>query len=206
MAIAIIQIPLEASVLDVPWGLTRDISLSVEYYLRTKNYERDNVEGSVFDHFRDANRKNTDITFERDFPDDITKLPLPAIALSMAPDMDTPEETMAAGGRYIQERRHYSLYGFAGGEKSDTIYKNNGAQMTALRDDLYYLFNGDHGDGVVIDMYHFDAAGAIDSTYSSVGLMINDVTVTSPGTTGVTQAERYRFVMDFTVTALTSRR
>lgn len=205
MAIQIYQMPLETSVLDVPWGLTRDISLSIEYYLRTKNYERDEVTGSVFDHFRDSTRENADIAFVRDFPDDLTKLPLPALALSMAPDMDTPVETMAAGGQYIQEARHYVLYGFAGGENANSIYKNNGTQMTAMRDDLYYLLNGDHADGVIIDMYHFDSTGAIDDTYTAVGLMLGEVTVASPGAVGITQAERYRFVMEFTAMALTSR-
>lgn len=205
MAIVIYQMPLAESVLDVPWGLTRDISLSIEYFLRTKAYERNNIASSVFDHFRDDQRKNVDITFERGYPDDLTKLKLPALALEI-PDMDTPEETMAAGGQYIQEPRHYTLYGFAGGENDVSTYKNNGAQMVALRDDLYYLLNGDHADGAMIDLYHWNDDGSVDNTYSSTGVVISDVTVSSPGVIGVTPAERYRFVIEFTVTALTSRR
>jgi len=205
MPVTLYSNPLPATVLDVPWGLTRDLSLSIEYFLRTKAYERNDVASSVFDHFRDDQRKNTDISFERGYPDDLTKLKLPALALEI-PDMDAPIETMAAGGQYIQEPRHYTLYGFAGGENDTSIYKNNGAQMVALRDDLYYLLNGDHGDGAMIDLYHFSDDGSIDTDYSSTGVVLSDVAVSSPGVIGVTPAERYRFVIEFTVTALTSRR
>jgi len=193
--------------LETPWGLTRDITLSIEYYLKTQKISRDNKEQTLFDFFRDPNRANSELLWLPDFPDDLGEVKVPALAISAVPEMLAVAGSMVAGGRYVQEPRRYTIYGFCGGETNSTQFKDNRAQMIQLMDDLYYLFNGDHMNSTVISLYHFDSNGNIDSDYDASSIRITDCSITPLGTaTGLTEAERFRFDCEFTATALTSRR
>lgn len=206
MALFTLRLGHPASVLDFPWTLGNDLVLSIEYFLKTQQYERNNITQTIFQRFADSDRKggSESLTWDNEFPDDIAQIHVPLLAIDSVPDMSEDEYNTAAGGRYISEPREMTIWGFAGGETGDSTFKNNSRQMGALMEDLKRLITAGKAGLGYIDLIHFDDAGTPDTSIEVSAVRLMDVSAQVLGAVGATDAERYRFRVDFVAQLLTS--
>ena len=157
------------------------IKQSLFIYLQNKSYERDNVTKTLEQFFG--------VNIKLDYPDDITNLILPTIALGIS--SRSADDVLVFGNRRDQENFLGTIYGFSGGLQSDG---HNKAQRDELGNDLVGLFNNQY-----IDLYN-TARDTVIANIETINAKAREVSPSSS-----LDAERYRFIVEFNIILLKDR-
>jgi len=156
---------------------------SVYKFLVETSYTRGIVTGTLQTHF-------TGLTTSSAYPQDLTQVVLPTIALS-SPDEQTSEAQFM--GETSSTQYDFSIYGFAGQSSQDD--SDNLFSRDLMRNDIKVLL-----ENSFIDLYDFD----IPVTVGNMEI-VNISSRNLPAISSQLQVERFKFVIDFSLIVLEKR-
>src|SRR3990170_2774648 len=156
---------------------------SVYKFLVETSYTRGIVTGTLQTHF-------TGLTTSSAYPQDLTQVVLPTIALS-SPDEQTSEAQFM--GETSSTQYDFSIYGFAG--KSSQDDPDNLFSRDLMRNAIKVLL-----ENSFIDLYDFD----IPVTVGNMEI-VNISSRNLPAISSQLQVERFKFVIDFSLIVLEKR-
>ena len=159
--------------------LQTNITQSLMYFLNYQEYYRSGSSmynsGTLKDFF-------TNLTIENGYPDSLEKLPLPCLAIEEGDNYSMENEMY---GDSIKDLRFsYTLWGFYGNQKSDSL---NRKKKNELSNDIKQLLEESQY------MYYHEYP----NFNSGSDLGISNVSVNNVPTTGTLPADRHRFMVTF---------
>ena len=153
---------------------------SVYKFLVETSYTRGVVTGTLQTHF-------TGLTISPAYPQDLTQVVLPMIALS-SPDEQTAEAQFM--GETNSTQYDFSIYGFAG--KSSQDDPDNLFSRDLMRNDIKTLI-----ENSFIELYDFDISAVTGN------MEVTNITSRNlPAISSQLQIERFKFVIDFSLIVL----
>ncbi len=159
---------------------------SLYYFLNQGTYTKGVTTQTLKQHFSDP---QLDIILG--FPPSLTELVLPTIALVSQPI--GPKKTTTFREQYEELIYPFNLYGFCGGEQS---YESNQRQRDNLANDLFTLLQ----ETEYIDIYSVsDPPVVANFVTASTDAEVLDVKSRNLPPTGVHVADRYRFLIEFSI-------
>ncbi len=164
----------------------QDVIQSLFYFLNTETYTKSSVTQTLKQHFSDP---QLDIILG--FPPSLAELTLPTIALVAQPI--GPKKTTTFREQYDELIYPFNLHGFCGGEQS---YEANQRQRDNLANDLFTLLQ----ETEYINIYSVsDPPIAANFVTAATDAEVLDVKSRNLPPTGVHVADRYRFLIEFSI-------
>lgn len=160
-----------------------NVNQSVFYWLTSVTYSKGSTTGTLKTHFSDLNMK-------LGFPSALDALSLPTISLVQEP---LPEQDDSIFGEYRKMLEFsFSIYGFCGSSEQDGDNKYN---RDKLKNDIRFLLENSY----FINVYDFPESGAPDFNTILTDMDISNIKCRNIPPTGPNKVDRYRFIVDFTV-------
>ena len=156
---------------------------SLFYFLNYETYTKSGSTKTLKGHFNDPQ-----IDIVLGFPPSLQEVILPTIALVMQPISE--KRTTSLRDQYDEKTYRFNLYGFCGGEQT---YELNQLQRDKLANDIVTLLE----ESEYVNIYSVsDPPTAADFVTPLTDCYIENVRCRNLNPTGITVADRYRFLIE----------